>query len=85
MSPVTVRPLRRYTLVQLLPSPQLSSSLYTPTRQEVATRAEVLALGPECTFLKPGDVILVNAFLGIELPDNQKLVNEPDVLATIPA
>lgn len=83
MSAITVTPCRRMILVRMLPPPSPSSTLYTPSRQEVAGRAEVLAVGPECQFLKGGETVLLNTLIGIEMPDDQKLVNEPDILATL--
>ena len=83
MSEITVTPCRRMVLVRMLAPPAPSSTLYTPTRQEVAGRAEVLAVGPECQFLKGGETVVLNTLLGVELPDDRKLINEPDILATV--
>ena len=83
MSEITVTPCRRMVLVRMVPSPSPSSTLYTPHRQEIAGRAEVLAVGPECQFLKGGETVVLNTLLGVELPDDRKLINEPDILATV--
>lgn len=83
MSQITVTPCRRMVLVRMVPPPSPSSTLYTPTVQSVAGRAEVLAVGPECQFLKGGETVVLNTLLGTDLPENRKLINEPDVLATL--
>lgn len=83
MSAITVTPCRRMILIRTLPSLSPSPTLYTPTRREVMGRAEVLAVGPECQFLKGGETVVLNTLLGVELPEDRKLVNETDVLATL--
>ena len=83
MSEITVTPCRRLVVVRMLPLPAASSTLYTPTRQEVAGRAEVLAVGPECQFLKGGETVLLNTLLGHELENDRRLINESDILATV--
>lgn len=72
-------------LVRMLPPPALSTVLYTPSRDDVAGRAEVLRLGPECRFLEVGQTVLLNSLLGTDMPDGHKLINEADVVATLPA
>lgn len=83
MPEVTVAPCRRMIVVRMAPSQPKSSVLYTPDRQEVMGRGEVLTVGPECQFLKGGETVLFNTLLGVDMPDQRKLINETDILATL--
>jgi co-chaperonin GroES (HSP10) len=65
-------------------------SIYVPeTAKQVSLRATVVAAGPDCIWVKPGDIILFGKYAKFDVPlrgekwRDHFIMNEPDVLCKL--
>lgn len=75
-------PLRDYVLVEALPDPPKSSVIAVVGAPNLAQRAKVCAVGPECSVVKPGETVLISRLVGQAVGD-QVLVQEPYIMAWV--
>ncbi len=73
-------PLRDYVLCDTLPDPPKSTLLVTVSSPNVAQRARVKAIGPECHIVSPGDTVLISRQIG-QAVGEQVLIQEPYIMA----
>lgn len=77
---IRLEPLHSHLLIRLRPLPEQTGSIIRVDRNEWAREADVLAIGPECRDVSPGDVILVSTLAG-QVIGGEILVPESSVLA----
>lgn len=75
-------PLRDYVLVEALPDPPKSAKLLVVSSPNLAQRARVCAIGPECSVVKPGETVLISRLVGQAVGD-QVLIQEPHIMAWV--
>lgn len=80
LSAVALLPLQDYVLVEALPDPPKSSRLDVITSPNLAQRAKIQAVGPECQTVKPGETVLISRLVGQAVGD-QVLVRESTIMA----
>lgn len=73
-------PLQDYVLVEALPDPPKSPHLTVLTSPNLAQRAKIHAVGPECSVVKPGETVLISRLVGQAVGD-QVLVRESSIMA----
>jgi co-chaperonin GroES (HSP10) len=77
-------PLLSQVLLKVQPLPEKTGSIIRVERNEYARTAEVVAVGPECRDVVPGDVVLVGTLVGQAVED-KLLVPESAILAFVEA
>lgn len=79
---VRLSPLRDFVLCETLPDPPKSSSLLVVSSPNVAQRARVVAIGPECQLVQPGETVVISRNIGQAVGD-QVLIQEPYIMAWV--
>ncbi len=69
-------------LCDTLPDPPKSTLLLTVSSPNVAQRARVKAIGPECHIVSPGDTVLISRQIG-QAVGEQVLIQEPYIMAWV--
>lgn len=80
MTTVVLEPLRDLVLVRLRPLPEKTGSIIRVQRNEIARKADVLAVGPEVRDVKVGWGVVVNPLAGQEVGEGL-LLPESSVMA----
>lgn len=81
---VSIQPLLNHVLLRLRPLPERTGAIYRVSRSAYAQEADVLAVGPECRDVSPGDVVLVTTLVG-QVVGQDHLVPESSILAFVDA
>lgn len=79
-----IRPLHNRVLIKRLEAQEMSGMLYIPdAAKERPSRGEVLAVGDLVEELVPGHVVVFGKYSGHDLPGNQVIMSEDDVLCIL--
>lgn len=81
---IALEPLQDRVLVKVRPLPEKTGSIHRVSvmRHEIAREADVIAVGPECRDVQPGQVVLLNSLAGQEVQD-KLLVPESTILGFV--
>lgn len=83
---MTLRVLGNKVLGTLIPIDVKPTDIYIPpSRGTQPTQLEVVAVGPECKGIKPGDLVMINEFSARSFKHERKMyyvLEEVDVIAT---